>query len=133
MLVTSGILVGINLLFSFSIPNISIATHLGGLVTGFLVAALVGFPARLCDAWAMSDRLSPAAYVTYDVNADRFNYHGPAGFALEIGLVRPNAVATTTEVGWSPRVHAGDLDPKTSIDAYIENAYDILALGGPAA
>ena len=109
------------------------AAHLGGLVTGFLVAAIVGFPAGLGDAWALSDRCPPPACLTYNMNANRFSYRGPAAFALETGLVEPNAVATTTEVGWSPRVRTRDLDPTTIIDAYVENPHEILALAGPPA
>ena len=47
--------------------------------------------------------------------------------------VEPNAAATTTEVGWSPRVCTRELDPTTIIDAYVENPYEILALAGPPA
>ena len=126
MLMASATLVGFNLLLSFAIPIISIAAHVGGLIAGFVVAALVGFPRKLNDAWAMSDRCPHGASVTYDVNTDRFSYHGPVAFALEKGLVQPNEGARTKTAGWAPFVDAADLDPRTPIDCYVDEPERLL-------
>jgi membrane associated rhomboid family serine protease len=136
MLFAAGALISINLLFTFSIPNISMASHIGGLITGFLVAMALGIPAKLNDAWALSDRCPKDALFTYDMNARRFSYHGPVGFARESHFVDAVAVATTKEAGWSPSVDVADLDPRAPIDCYVEDPYPLLEassnLGGTA-
>lgn len=131
MIVASGALIAVNLLFSFAVPNISIAAHVGGLLTGFFIAIFVGFPVRLNDAWALSDRCPSPASFTYDVNADRFSYHGPAGFALKAGLVAPSASASTKESGWSPHLNVSDLDPQTPIECFVEDPYVLFSREAP--
>jgi membrane associated rhomboid family serine protease len=126
MLVATGALVGLNLLLSFSIPFISIAGHVGGLITGFAVAAALGVPQQLIDAWALSDRCPPRAAFTYDVNAGRFSYHGPVGFALRENFITERATAATRAAGWAPYVDAGDLNPDSPVDCYVDDPYPLL-------
>jgi membrane associated rhomboid family serine protease len=122
MLVAVGALIVLNLLLTLSIPNISMAAHLGGLLAGFAVAALVGVPVRLIDAWALTDRLAGGLF-SYDVNSDRFSYHGPAGVAVDAGLLNPESLAVTREPGWSSHVEVRILDPQTPIDCYVDDPY----------
>jgi membrane associated rhomboid family serine protease len=45
-----GILV-LNLIFTFAVPGISASAHVGGLIAGFIVGALVYTPPRPSQAW----------------------------------------------------------------------------------
>lgn len=40
------LIIGINIIFGFSIPNVDMAAHLGGLVTGFIASAIVFVPKK---------------------------------------------------------------------------------------
>ncbi len=123
MLLGTGGLIAVNLLFTFSVPNISMAAHVGGLLTGLLIAVAFGVPARLNDAWALSDHCTPPTHFTYDANTNVFCYHGPARFAVEAGLVEPNALATSVDKNsWPQYAHLLELDVDTTpIDCDIED------------
>jgi hypothetical protein len=77
-----------------------------------------------------SEGSSPAssspAVVSHDVNSGSFSYYGPAGFALEAGLVEPGARASTREGGWSSNLVVSDLDAGTPISCYLEDPNRLL-------
>jgi membrane associated rhomboid family serine protease len=122
MLLAAGTLIAINLLFTFSVPNISMAAHAGGLVTGFLIAAAVGTPIRLRQAWALTDRCDPPAYFTYDATTDKFGYHGPARFAVATHLTELSDLASNVDKhSWPQYVRLYEVDPATLIDCEIQD------------
>jgi|GEM_PF-1843627 len=122
MLLATGALIAINLLFTFSVPNISMAAHAGGLVTGFLIATAVGTPTRLREAWELTDRCPPPAHFTYDVTADKLCYHGPARFALEAHLTELSELASNVDKhGWPQYIRMYEVDPATLIDCEIQD------------
>ncbi|WP_102274568.1 rhomboid family protein [Cytobacillus massiliigabonensis] len=47
------LILGINLMFGFSMPSIDMAGHIGGLIAGFLAAGIVHFPKKKRLAWQL--------------------------------------------------------------------------------
>lgn len=127
MLIAAGLLVAMNLLFTFSVPNISMAAHTGGLITGFLIAAAVGSPHRLRQAWALTDRCVPPAYFTYDTTTDKFCYHGPARFAVEARLTQLSELASNVDKhSWPQYIRLYEVDPATLIDCEVQDPAQLL-------
>jgi membrane associated rhomboid family serine protease len=127
MLLAAGALIAINLLFTFSVPNISMAVHAGGLVTGFLIAAAVGTPAGVRDAWALTDRCAPPAYFTYDVTVDKLCYHGPAHFAVEAHLTKLTELASNVDKhSWPQFIPMYEVDPAMLVDCEVEDPTALL-------
>jgi hypothetical protein len=119
---SAGALIAINLLFTFSLPHISMAAHAGGLITGFLIAAAVGTPIRLRQAWALTDRCEPPVHFTYDATTDKFCCHGPARFAVEANLTEPSELASNVDKhSWPQYIRMYDVDPATLIDCEIQD------------
>lgn len=122
MLLAAGALIAINLLFTFAVPNISMAAHAGGLVTGFVIAVAVGSPTRLRQAWALTDRCAPPAYFTYDATTDKFCYHGPARFAVEAHLAELSELASNVDKhSWPQYIRMYEVDPATLIDCEVQD------------
>ena len=65
--------IGLNLIITFTIPNISVAGHVGGLITGFLAGyVLFTMPSRQRDkayAYAFPESAEPAAGETIEQDA----------------------------------------------------------------
>ena len=57
----------------------------GGLVTGFFIATLVGIPSALRTSWALTDQAPDGVHYTCDAKGRSF-YNGPARYPLEWGL-----------------------------------------------
>lgn len=103
MLTVSALIIGFNLLLSVAIPFISLAAHVGGLVTGFFIATLAGVPRTLRTTWALTDEAPRGVHYTCDANGRLF-YNGPARYPLEWGWISPRDVATAVNWDTMPQV-----------------------------
>lgn len=103
MLTASALVIGFNLLLSVAIPFISLAAHVGGLVTGFLIAMVVGVPGALRTAWALTDEAPRRVRYTCDAKGRVF-YNGPARYPLEWGWISPRDVATAVKKDTVPQI-----------------------------
>jgi len=111
LVTSSALVIGFNLLLSVSIPFISLAAHVGGLVTGFFTALLVGIPSALRTSWALTDEAPPGVHYTCDA-AGRLYYNGPARYPLECGWIAPRDVATAVDNHTIPQAMlVQDADP----------------------
>ena len=103
MLIASALVIGFNLLFSVAIPFISLASHTGGLITGFFAAMLLGAPSALRTAWALTDEAPSGVHYTCDAKGRLF-YNGPARYPLDWGWISPGAVATAINKDTMPQI-----------------------------
>ena len=103
MLTASAVVIGFNLLFSAAIPFISLAAHVGGLVTGFLIAMSVGVPNALRTSWALTDGAPRGVHYTCDAKGRLF-YNGPARYPLAWGWISRRDIATAVDKDTTPQI-----------------------------
>jgi membrane associated rhomboid family serine protease len=119
-----GVVIAINLLFSVAIPFISLAAHVGGLVTGFIVTLFVPIPAGLRKAWGLTDRLPPDAHLTFDGTTNAYYYHGPAIYAVEAGIINHTTwVVAADHNTLPPSAPLSELDPRSVISCATPNDF----------
>lgn len=103
LLTVSAWIIGFNLLLSASIPLISLATHIGGLITGVLAAMLLDTPMALKATWKLTEEAPKGIAYSCDARGQIF-YHGPARNPLDWGWISPLDLATAETKDVTPQL-----------------------------
>jgi membrane associated rhomboid family serine protease len=80
-------LIGLNLLLTMAVPFISLAAHVGGLITGLLVTLGLKPPEGLREVWSLAEAFPEGATFNYDGDRQTIIFSGSARYAVDSGLV----------------------------------------------
>jgi len=114
----SAIVLVVNLLLTLSLPFISLAAHVGGLITGLLVAAMLAVPDGVRRAAAWNERTFPEGGYVYDHPTKAIGFRGTVEAGLASGFLAPADVVSPIEANAFTFMRADEALPESGVVFY---------------